>query len=552
MSSESGLLRPHNRPRVPLADLAVECGLRVVRTTREASPVATSAAGANPELPVIRGIAIGSASVEQGDLFVALSGLKTHGVHFAADALARGAVAVLTDPAGVDVLNAAGGLDVPLLVSEVADLRAVTAQCAAFLYGNPSADIRMAGITGTNGKTTSSFFLDAIARAAGERTGLLGTVEIRLGEDSEPSERTTVEAPVLQGFLARCKDVGTSLVTMEVSSHALALSRVRGTHFKVVGFTNLQHDHLDFHHTMEEYFEAKAVLFSAEYADRGVIVADDSWSRKLAAQSEIPLQTISTPLSDDLNFQATWKVVNVRLADHGLGLDFDLEGPDGARLASHSPLLGDVNVSNAALASIMARDLGYSPEDILRGLTQLAIVPGRMEVVSGPGEPLVIVDYAHTTEALEFALRSLRASHHAQGQGKLIGLTGSAGERDATKRPAMGRAVFDLADIAIITDDDPYSEDMSRIRSDLLEGITSSTQFQALDEREREARVLEIAGRGKAIEKAIELAKEGDTVLLAGRGHETIQEINGVKHHLDDRAFAREVLRRRRVSTPQM
>jgi len=538
MSNESELLRPHVRPRVPLGALADACQLRLVSSL--SSDFSPDLASAEIE---IQGIAIGSNEVLPGDLFVAVAGLKTHGARFTADALARGAVAILTDNAGLAEIAALDVRSAPVLVSSTPDLRAVAARCAAYLYSAPSHDVQIAGVTGTNGKTTTSFFLDAIARATGGVTGLLGTVEIRLGEQSEPSVRTTVEAPVLQGFLARCRDAGARLVTMEVSSHAIALSRIAATQFQVVGFTNLQHDHLDFHHTMEEYFATKSRLFTAEFAQRGVIIADDHWTRRLAENCDIPVSTISTPLTDDNQWVADWVVKEVRLARNSSGLDFVLENRDGTRVDSYSPLLGDVNVSNAALATVMALTLGFTQAQIRTGLMRLAVVPGRMEVVSKPGQPLVIVDYAHTTEALELALDSLRTSHHANGSGRLIVVTGSAGERDTTKRPLMGQAVFERADVCVITDDDPYSEDMASIRAEILVGITSLDSYQSLSESERERRVIEVSPREGAISYALRIAQPNDTVLLAGRGHESIQEINGVHHVLDDRVFARQLLK---------
>ncbi|WP_435299876.1 Mur ligase family protein [Timonella sp. A28] len=408
MSSQHDLLRPLSRPHVALHDLQHACDVKVV------------AGGAVNDISV-EGVAVTSHGVVPGDIFVALNGLKTHGARYAPDAIERGAAAILTDQAGVEVLSASGVLDtgIPVLVSSHNEsLRRTMAECAAYIYSRPAQHLQIAGITGTNGKTTTAFFLDAIHRAAHKSTALLGTIEMRLGEVSVPSERTTVEAPVLQGFFSRCLEEKALTVTMEVSSHAISLDRITETTFEAVGFTNLQQDHLDFHHTMEEYFAAKAALFTPTYARSGVVVVDDQWGRKLVETASIPVESIMTSLSDDSTYNADWTVTETSVSPQGLGVDFVLRHRSGTTVSSHSPLLGDVNVSNAALATVLALRMGIDEKTIVEGLTTLAAVPGRMEVVSQPDEPLVIVDYAHTAEALDFALASLRNTHHATNQGK--------------------------------------------------------------------------------------------------------------------------------------
>lgn len=537
MSSQQELLRPASTPSVSLNDLLAKRNVEVI-----AVPADTS----TEHLGQVSGITVNSREVTTGDVFVAVAGLKAHGAAFGQQAIDVGAAAILTDRAGVEVLRTSGVIAhdgscvVPVVVGPSGDrLRHEMARWATLIYGDASARLELSGITGTNGKTTTAFFLDAIHRAAQRKTALLGTVEMRLGTVSVPSTRTTVEAPVLQGFFARCVEDNIDHVTMEVSSHALSLDRVTGAHFGVVGFTNLQHDHLDFHHTMEEYFEAKASLFTPVYARKGVVVADDKWSRMLVNIASIDVVSVVTDLCDSPDFEPDWRTARVRLADSGLGLDFDLVHRDGRVVRSHSPLLGAVNVSNAALATLMALESGLSEDDIFQGLTELAVVPGRMEVVSAQNEPLVIVDYAHTAEALDFALMSLRETHHKDGTGRLIVVFGAAGERDATKRPFMGAVAMKSADVVIVTDDDPYSEDPSAIRDEVVAGILSSGEYAALSESERGQNVLNIAPREDAIAHAIALAGASDTVLLAGRGHETIQDLDGVQHELDDRSFAR-------------
>lgn len=543
MSNPQDLLRPAHLPTVSL-DSIIEA--------RNVEVVAIPSTTRSEDVTLISGITVNSKEVSAGDVFVAVAGAKAHGAKFAQSALDQGATAILTDNAGIKVLrevgiiSASGESAVPVIQGPSGtQLRHEMARWASAIYSDSSSLVQVSGVTGTNGKTTTCFFLDAIHRAAGSKTALLGTVEMRLGDISVPSERTTVEAPVLQGFFARCVEDNIEHVSMEVSSHALVLDRVTGTKFDVVGFTNLQHDHLDFHNTMDEYLEAKGELFSPQYASRGVIVADDVWARKLATSAKIDVTTISTELTDDPTFDADYRVENVRLADSGLGLDFEIVARDGSRISSHSPLLGAVNVSNAALATIMAIAQGCTQEDVVKGLNQLAVVPGRMEVVSSEGQPLVIVDYAHTAEALDFALESLKQTHHVDGSGKLIVVFGAAGERDALKRPIMGEVSIKTADVVFVTDDDPYGEDTALIRDEVSAGIYASPQWMAMDAQQRAAAVRVVAPREAAIEQAILMAQVGDTVLLAGRGHETIQEIAGVKNQLDDRVYAREVLAKR-------
>lgn len=542
MSSEQDLLRPTHRPQMSILELVQESVTELVAAPRENQA----------DWENVRGLSVSTFALEPGDVFVAVPGLKAHGARFASSAVEHGASAILTDSAGVDLLCAQGIVweqsgqltaRVPVVsVQSEQDIRAVMARWASALYSDASRALNVNAITGTNGKTTTAFFLDAIHRAAAERTALLGTVEMRLNDISVPATRTTVEAPVLQGFFSRCVEEHIEHVTMEVSSHALSLHRVTGTHFSTVGFTNLQHDHLDFHHTMDEYFEAKAMLFTPQFAQIAVVNADDKWGRKLARRALIETVSITTDLCDDSSFESDWRAHSVTRSSDGRGLDFVLSGPRGVTVNSHSPLLGAVNVANAALATVMALCDGISAENILSGLRHLAVVPGRMEVVSQPSDPLVIVDYAHTAEALEFALSSLKAHHEETGTGKLIVVFGAAGERDATKRPHMGQVAFTHSDIAIITDDDPYSEDPQSIREQVLSGAQSERGYLELSDSERSVRVQNIAPREAAMDLAIALAHAHDTVLIAGRGHETIQDLNGDQHQLDDRIYARAVL----------
>lgn len=531
MTSSHAAQGPHGSHLKTLDDLAQRFDLQLL--------------GADAATHSFTGLSVSSQDINNGEIFVAIKGFKAHGARFAQGALDRGAAGILTDTEGLATLRSgllANPDATPIMVSaDGSDLRELTARAAAWFYGEPSQTIPIAGVTGTNGKTTTTFFLDSIMRGVGQLTGLIGTIEMRLGDQHTPSVRTTVEAPVLQDFFAQARDLDVTCVSMEVSSHALSLQRVTGTKFSVVGFTNLQRDHLDFHHTMAEYFDAKAQLFTAEFADAGVINIDDEYGWKLFGQTKIEAISIASDPQGAHFYDATWRVDNVQVADHSRGVHFDLIGPHGARLSSYSPLLGSVNVANAGLATLMALQLGVSPDNIKNGLTKLAVVPGRMEVVSVPGQPITIVDYAHTTEALEFALKSL-GERHCKGDGQLIVVFGAAGERDASKRPQMGRVAMELAQSVLVTDDDPYNEDRGFIRKQILDGARATSTYQSLPSQEQSARLQDFAVREDAIAAAISMATPQDTVLIAGRGHETIQDLAGVQHVLDDRAYARLVL----------
>lgn len=493
------------------------------------------------------GLSVSSSEIQRGEIFVAVQGLKAHGARFAPAALAAGAGAILTDAAGAQILadpdSGLSGFEIVLVAQPNTDLRELMARAATWFHGEASQKVAIAGVTGTNGKTTTTFFLDAILRGVGQTTGLIGTIEMRLGAEHKAAVRTTVEAPVLQEFFARAVAQNIDSVSMEVSSHALSLHRVTGTRFAVVGFTNLQHDHLDFHHTMEEYFQAKADLFTTKYADAAVINVDDQYGWRLAQETELECVTIASDPQGTHYAEATWRVVETRVATDGRGVDFALAGPHGAVIQSFSPLLGSVNVANAALATLMALQMGVAPEQIPDGLKRLGVVPGRMEVVSAPHQPLTIVDYAHTTEALEFALKSL-GQRHQNGNGKLIVVFGAAGERDATKRPDMGAVTVTLADRVLVTDDDPYQEDRGAIRAQIIRGAQQTQRYLQCNEFDRAQLLQDYAVREDAITAAITMAGTEDTVLIAGRGHEAIQDLAGVQHELDDRVFARAVLAR--------
>jgi UDP-N-acetylmuramoyl-L-alanyl-D-glutamate--2,6-diaminopimelate ligase len=454
---------------------------------------------------LVTGCTHDSRAVEPGDLYAALPGARAHGADFAEQALARGAVAVLTDAAGAARVPGA-----PVLVATAP--RAVLGDVASWVHGHPSRDLTVLGVTGTNGKTTTAFLLEAGLRAAGRATGLLGTVLTRIGDEEVPSERTTPEATDLHALFAVMRERGVDAVAMEVSSHALAFGRVDGVRFAVSAFTNLSQDHLDFHADMEDYFRAKASLFTPARSDRGVIDADDAYGRRLLATPQIPL----LPYGE----QGVWRAEQPELRSDGSS--FRLLGP-GVDLPASVQLPGAFNVSNAVCALATLVTAGVDPEDAVRGVAALPGVPGRMERID-VGQPFTaLVDYAHTPDAVETLLRSV----HEITTGRVIIVLGCGGDRDRGKRPLMGAAAVDGSDLAVLTSDNPRSEDPLVI----------------LDEMAQPGAVLE-PDRRAAIARAVAEARPGDTVVVAGKGHESGQEVAGVVTPFDDRQVLREELSR--------
>jgi UDP-N-acetylmuramoyl-L-alanyl-D-glutamate--2,6-diaminopimelate ligase len=485
-------------------------------------------AGAVPEGLVVTGVTVASGDAQPGDLFVAVPGLRVHGARYAAEAVAAGAVAVLTDEVG---LAAAAANGVPVLVAD--DPRGLAGPIAARVYDEPAQRLVTVGITGTNGKTTTSYFVDAALRAAHPVTAVLGTVELRIGDEAIESPRTTVEAPVLQAICALALERGATALTTEVSSHGLALGRLGGMRFDVAGFTNLQRDHLDFHGDMEGYFAAKATLFEPALARRGVVVVDDEWGRRLAAQAPIPVETVSTHA--EAPHDADWTVAQAQIGLDGVGSSFVLRGPDGVRHTAASPLPGLVNVSNAALAIVLAHRAGVDLDVAIDAVAHAHEIPGRMERVieRGAGFPLCLVDYAHTPDALVLALEAVRPIT----PGRLVIVLGSDGDRDRGKRPIMGQIAAQLADVVVVTDENPRSEEPGSIRRAILDGALSGRP----DGRD----VHEVAPRSDAIRRALELADEADTVIVTGKGHEPTQEVAGVFHRYNDRDVFLAVLHER-------
>ena|SRR6478609_3788965 len=520
MTSPQGRLRPEHPHSRRVADLADAFGL-------------VRAGAALPADLLTSGITVASGDALPGDLFVAVPGAHTHGATHAGQALAAGAVAVVTDRAGAQVLAASDDpavRAVPVLVTD--DPRALAGVLAAELHEHPGRRLTTVGVTGTNGKTTTMYFVEAALRRQHERTIVMGTVELKIGDEAIESPRTTVEAPVVQSILARGLELGATAAAMEVSSHALALGRMNGLELGVAGFTNLQRDHLDFHGDMEGYFRAKAQLFRAGHARRGVVVVDDEWGRRLAAEAEIPVDTVATHVGAPEGETADWAVTEADVGLDGVGSTFTLRGPDGAEHRAASPLPGLVNVSNAALAIVLAHRAGVPLDVAIDAVGTASGVPGRMErVIERRGgaspRPLCLVDYAHTPDALVLALEAVRPIT----PGRLIIVFGSDGDRDRGKRPLMGRIAARLADVLVVTDENPRSEDPASIRAAILDG--------AREERPALADVHEAVSRTQAIHDALDLATELDTIIITGKGHEPTQEIAGVFHRYNDRDVLR-------------
>ena len=515
--SAGALPRPRSVPGRTLSEIA---GLLDV-------PLSGSAPDAGSRR--VTGVTLDSRCVQAGDLYAALPGARAHGAQFVADAVRLGAVGCLTDLVGGE---AAEDVGLPALV--VDDPRRRLGQVAASVYGDPAASLLLLGVTGTNGKTTTTYLLESALRAAGRSTGLVGTVETRIGDETVTSRRTTPEAPDVHALLAVMRERGVTACAMEVSSHALALHRVDGVVFDVAGFTNLSQDHLDFHGTLEDYFATKAALFTPARSRRGVVCVDDQWGRRLAAAAAVPVTTVATTHGADAD--ADWTTGEVEVAASGRTTAFVLAARDGRSYRLSSPLPGNFNVANTALAFVVLVEAGVPAGDAARGLALATGIPGRMEPVrsGAPDEPLAVVDYAHTPDAVAAALRALRPST----RGRLVVVLGAGGERDPGKRTAMGAAAARHADVVVVTDDNPRSEDPAAIRAAVLAGARDAARTSA-------AEVLEVADRAEALRVAVSrTAARADTVLVAGKGHETGQEVGGVLHPFDDREVLRAALER--------
>lgn len=459
-------------------------------------PVLSSAVDFDTE---IREVRYDSRAVEPGDLFVAIRGFAADGHEYIGMALKKGAAAVVCQEAGKGI---------PAIV--VADTRAALADIAGNRFGHPSAKLKMIGVTGTNGKTTTTTLIKHILECQGFRVGLIGTNQNMIGEQVIPTERTTPESYELQALLARMAEAGCTHCVMEVSSHSLVLDRVRGVHFETGVFTNLTQDHLDFHKTMEAYREAKAKLF--QMSNQGVINFDDPAAEKMLADAKCPCMTFSAQ-KDAADLSAKNIVLGAS------GVDFVAAEKGGiARVSLGIP--GLFSVENALAAMGACLTLGISIEDCAQALSSAQGVSGRAEVVPTDTDYTVLIDYAHAPDGVSNILRTVRGF----AKGRVIALFGCGGDRDKTKRPIMGRIAAELADYCIVTSDNPRTEQPQAIIDDILAGM-----------QDAKVPVDVICDRVQAIHHALALAKTGDVVVLMGKGHETYQEINHVKHHMDER-----------------
>lgn len=492
----------------------------------------------------VSGISMDSREVQPGDLYVALPGANAHGADFAEAAVGRGAVAILTDERGLRTARALGVTLPALIVERVRD---VVGPLAAHIYASQPASPesqRLYAVTGTNGKTTTTYMINAIMAALGHTTGLIGTIEILAGGQAIPSQLTTPESTHVHSLVSVMREHGITAASMEVSSHALDYKRVDGLVYDVAGFTNLTQDHLDLHGTMEAYASSKARLFAPEHSRRSVVTVDDVWGERMAdnarrEQGDDSVVTLwtgygrgtSAPGGQD----ADWTLADVE--PNGIGHRFVLRHRDGRRLRATTGLPADFNVSNAALAVAMVAESGIDPADLEEVLSRpeslTPLVPGRMQVISQ--SPVAIVDFAHNPDALERALDAVDPG--SERGGKVIAVFGATGQRDQTKRPIMGAIAANHADVVIVTDDDPHHEAPGPIREAVAAGAR-----RAVDDGARAHSVENVAPRADAIARAVELAGPEDAILVAGRGHEVSQDIGGVDNALDDREELRHAL----------
>ncbi|MFH8292080.1 UDP-N-acetylmuramoyl-L-alanyl-D-glutamate--2,6-diaminopimelate ligase [Streptomyces sp. NPDC018059] len=467
----------------------------------------------------ITGITHDSRAVRPGDIYAALPGARMHGADFVAQAADLGAAAILTDPTGAERAAATG---LPVLV--VDSPRGRMGELAATVYGHPGRDLLQIGITGTSGKTTTAYLVEGGLKGL-RATGLIGTVEMRIGETRIKSERTTPEATDLQALFAVMRERGVEAVAMEVSSHALVLGRVDGCVFDVAVFNNLSPEHMEFHSDMEDYFQAKAQLFTKRRSRLGVVNFDDEYGRRLVTESEVPVTTFSAEGHPD----ADWRAEDVVVGP--LDSTFVVVGPKGERVTAKSPLAGPFNVANTLAAIVSLAVAGIDPQQAADGVAAVPGVPGRLERVDAGQPYLAVVDYAHKTDAVESVLRALRKVT----EGKLHIVLGCGGDRDRTKRMPMGAAAARLADTAVLTSDNPRGEDPLAILATMLAGAAEVPIHERGD-------VAVFEDRAAAIRAAVVRARPGDTVLVAGKGHEQGQDIAGVVRPFDDRQVLREAI----------
>ena len=463
-----------------------------------------------------------SREVHAGALYCCIRGSQHDGHRFAPEAVGAGAVALLVEE----------WLDLDIPQARVASVRAVLGPLASRFFESPSQTMRVLGVTGTNGKTTTTYLLEAIADAAGDRTGVIGTVAARVGEQLLPSLHTTPEATELQATLATMRDDDVATVAMEVSSHALDQRRVDATSFAVTCFTNLSHDHLDYHGSLDAYFEAKARLFTPDFTRNAAVHIGDEHGAQLASRARALGLTVSGFAINDPDADVTAQ--NVVLMPEGTS--FDLVGFERDAVPVRTALVGSFNVVNALGAAVTAVLAGFELDAVVAGLERPIVVPGRMERVDVGQDFTVLVDYAHTPDALRNALGAAREL--VTDDARVIVVFGCGGDRDRAKRPAMGEIAARLADRTYVTTDNARSEDPGAIVDEIVAGIPAADPADS----SRRGEVVTVLDRRMAISAAIGAARSGDVVILAGKGHETGQTANGETKPFDDRVAARSEL----------
>lgn len=485
--------------RRKLGDLAAAAGDLLVRVHGDSSVEIT-------------GLAYDSRRASAGTLFFCVPGATTDGHLYAFPAVEAGAAGLVVERPQIT--------GVPEI--EVTDSRRAMARMAAAFYGHPADDLLLLGVTGTNGKTTTAFLLDSVLRAAGKSPGLIGTIETRVGGVPRPGVRTTPESLDLHALFAEMRAAGADSVAMEVTSHALALHRVEGVRFAAAAFTNLSQDHLDFHASMEDYFEAKRSLFTEGRVQHAAVNIDDVFGRRLVEEAGVPVTGFGLAREADVRAE------EVALGPHGIA--FTLVSPQG-EAKIQSTLVGAFNVSNCLATAATAHVAGIGLAEIASGIRSLPAVPGRLEAIDA-GQPFgVVVDYAHTPDSLDNVLRAARGL--VRGGGRLLCLFGCGGDRDRGKRPLMGAVAARLSDYVIVTSDNPRSEDPDAIIAEILEGVAAHRSGGADHVT---------PDRAAAIAHAVRAARRGDVVVVAGKGHETGQQFADRTIPFDDRAVARAAL----------
>ena len=449
----------------------------------------------------ISGVSINAGEVKSGDLFIALPGAKTHGMKFIDQAISNGAVAVLSDRK-IDC-------SIPVFIDQTP--RNLVGPISDWFYNNPFSQLVAVGVTGTNGKTTTTNLVKQLWDLNGIHSGLIGTLGVEIGTEKIAGVRTTPEADELQAIAAVMVERGSTHLAMEVSSIAIDQSRITNSKYKVAAFSNLTQDHLDYHKSMDEYFNAKAKLFTSEYAQTAVINIDDSYGKKLFEISKLSKKSVSR---NDRN--ADWFYSKIdSLSD---GYKIEISDKNGQIISGHYPLIGEHNLDNLLLAIASVSICGLTPTQISNSINKLKSVPGRLEIISGGQSFSAVVDYAHTPDAVSRVLKSARSFT----SGRVIGILGCGGDRDKSKRSPMGQALFAGSDLAIFTSDNPRNEKADEILNEMTDGIALAEKgFVFVDRKD-------------AIDFAVKMAKAGDCIMLMGKGHEGGQEINGVITPFDD------------------